>query len=217
MKLSRYFSAAAAVMMMFSMTACNDKKDGSTEEKKNYSSIVTEVVVPQATEAVAAAKDGPRLFINDVKGKAGETVKVTISIENAEKKWNMCGFHITFPDVLKPVMFDEEERLVEKELGGASQYNSGSIAMSWENNKTDYLIENNLGSIFFTEIFEKNRGLDGDVVSYFLQIPEDAKAGTEYPVEFMYIEGDMFTNEEMDKSMEKYVFENWKGGKIIVE
>jgi malic enzyme len=47
--------------------------------------------------------------------------------------------------------------------------------------------------------------------------PEDAKAGTEYPVEFMYIEGDMFTNEEMDKSMEKYVFENWKGGKIIVE
>ena len=53
--------------------------------------------------------------------------------------------------------------------------------------------------------------------SFFFQIPEDAASGTEYPIDFMYIEGDMFTNTAEDKSMEKYVFENWRGGKIIVE
>lgn len=217
MKFSRYFSAAAAVMMMFTMTACNDDKSGSTEEKKNYSSIVTEVAVPDATDPIVAAADGPRLSINEVKGKAGETVKVTISVENADKKWNMCGLHITYPDILKPVMEDAEERLVEKELGEASKYNSGAIAMTWENNKTDYLISNNLGSLFFTELFEKNRGLDGDIVSFFFKIPDDAKAGTEYPVDFMWMEGDMFINAEKDKSMEKYAYENWRGGKIIVE
>jgi hypothetical protein len=119
--------------------------------------------------------------------------------------------------VLDPVMMDEEERLVEKVLGDASKYNSGSIAMEWVNNKTDYLIDNKLGSIFFTEIFEKNRGLNGDVVTFFLEVPEDAASGTEYPVDFMYIDGDIFVNEAQDKSMEKYVFENWKGGKITVE
>lgn len=217
MKLSRCFSAAMAVMTMFAMTACNDKKNSSTGESDEYNKIVTENYVPEATEPVVAAKDGPRLYINDVKGKAGETVEVTISIENAERKWNMCGFHITYPDVIKPVMFDAEERLVKKSIGEAAEYNSGSIAMSWENNKTDYLISNNLGCIFFTAIFDGDRGLNGDVVTFSLNIPKDAKPGTEYPVDFMWIEGDVFTNEAMDKSMEKYVFENWRGGKIIVE
>ena len=217
MNLSRYFSAAAAVMMMFTMTACNDDKGGSTEEKKNYSSAATEAAVTEATEPVVAAKDGPRLFINDVKAKAGEVAEVTISIENAEEKWNMCGFHITYPDILKPVVAMKEDNIVKNKLGPASEFNNGSVAMEWVNNKTEYLTSNKLGSIFFTEIFNANYGLDGDVVTFYFEIPDDAESGTEYPVDFMYIEGDVFSNMEQDKSMEKYVFENWKGGKIIVE
>ncbi len=217
MKFSRFFAAAAAVTMALAMTACSDKNDSSSSSSQNDHTITPSIAPTEATEPVEAAADGPRLFIRDTTVKAGETAEVTIYIENAERQWNMCGFHITYPDVLDPVMMDEEERLVEKELGDASKYNSGSIAMEWVNNKTDYLIENQLGSIFFTEIFEKNRGLDGDVVTFFLEVPEDAVSGTEYPVDFMYIDGDIFVNEAQDKAMEKYVFENWKGGKIIVE
>ncbi|MBR5512772.1 MAG: hypothetical protein IKV85_02145 [Ruminococcus sp.] len=217
MKFSRFFAVAAAMTMAFAMTACSDKNESSSGSSQNDHTLTPSLSPTEATEPVEAAADGPRLFIRDTTVKAGETAEVTIYIENAERQWNMCGFHITYPDVLDPVMMDEEERLVEKVLGDASKYNSGSIAMEWVNNKTDYLIDNKLGSIFFTEIFEKNRGLNGDVVTFFLEVPEDAASGTEYPVDFMYIDGDIFVNEAQDKSMEKYVFENWKGGKITVE
>ena len=143
--------------------------------------------------------------------------EVTIAIENAEAAWNMCGFHITYPEELIPEMMDAEERLVRKKMGEASEYNAGSVAMEWVDNKTEYLITNKLGSIFFTEIFDSDYGLNGDVVTFYLKVPEDAASGTEYPVDFMYIDGDVFSNVAGDKAMEKYVFENWKGGKIIVE
>jgi hypothetical protein len=214
MKFSRFFAAATAMTMAFVMTACNNKNNSSSQ---NDHTITPTAAPTEATEPVVAAADGPRLFIRDTTVKAGETAEVTIYIENAERQWNMCGFHITYPDELKPEMMNVEERLVRKKLGEASEYNAGNIAMQWVDNKTDYLISNNLGCVFFTEIFDGDYGLNGDVVTFFLEVPEDAASGTEYPVDFMYIDGDIFVNEAQDKSMEKYVFENWKGGKITVE
>lgn len=223
MKFSRIFAAAAAMTVMASAVSCNKKED--TEEKSNiryYYSTEAPTEAPTAppvvsTEPVEAAADGPRLSINNVTAKAGEVAKITISIENAEKAYSMCGYHITYPDILVPEMIDEEKRFVKKEMGDASEYNAGSVAMEWRDNKTAYLVENKLGSIFFTEVFDGDYGYNGDVVSFFLKVPEDAESGTVYPVDFMYIEGDIFQNMAKDAAMEKYVFENWKGGSITVE
>ena len=219
MKFSRFFAAVSAMAIMISMAACGEKKSNTDtgENKIIMYDKPTEATTKAPTEYVEAAADGPRLYIEDVTAKAGETAQVTIYIENAEMAWKMCGFHITYPDVLVPEMLDYENRYVRKKMGEASEYNIGSVAMEWRDNKTEYLTSNKLSSIFFTELFDADHGLNGAVVSFFFQIPEDAASGTEYPIDFMYIEGDMFTNTAEDKSMEKYVFENWRGGKIIVE
>jgi hypothetical protein len=220
MKISKIFAVVTAMAAMMSMASCSDDK--KTSEGTGENSIIrydkpTEAPTAAPTEAVEVASDGPRLSIKDTTVKAGEVAEVTIAIENAEAAWNMCGFHITYPEELIPEMMDAEERLVRKKMGEASEYNAGSVAMEWVDNKTEYLITNKLGSIFFTEIFDSDYGLNGDVVTFYLKVPEDAASGTEYPVDFMYIDGDVFSNVAGDKAMEKYVFENWKGGKIIVE
>lgn len=220
MKMGSILAAAAALTFLTLMTACGDKTSNSGTGENSvitYSNDTSEAPEAAPTEEIKAAEDGPRLFIRDVSAAPGEVAEVTITIENAAAKWNMCGFHITYPNVLKPEMEDVEERMVEKELGDASKYNNGSVAMEWQENLPDELTSNNLGSTFFAEMFEKDHGLDGDVVTFFLKVPEDAESGTEYPVNFFYLDGDMFQNVAKDKAMEKYVFENWKGGKITVK
>lgn len=220
MKTSRIIAVAAALTALVSAVSCNGKEQKSYTSPEN--SIITydfptETPTAAPTEVIVAAKDGPRLSIKDATAAPGEIAEVTIAIENAKAAWSMCGFHITYPNVLKPEMIDAEQRMVMKKTGDASEYNVGSVAMEWQENLPDDLTSENLGSIFFTETFEGNHGLDGDVVTFFLKIPEDAVSGTEYPVGFYYLDGDIFQNKEKDKSMEKYVFENWKGGKITVK
>lgn len=219
MKLIRIIAAAAAFTAAVSMVSCSS---GTSESSSTGNPIIT--YVPQTepptaapTDPVVAAADGPRLSVRDVEVAAGDIAEVTIVIDNAYRKWNMCGVHIKYPNVLKPEMLDAEERLVRKKMGDASEYNVGSTAMEWQFNLPPELEENNLGSIFFTEIFGDDYGLDGDVVTFYLKVPDDAESGTEYPVDFFYLDGDVFSNKANDKSMEKYVFENWKGGKITVK
>ena len=151
MKISKIFAVVTAMAAMMSMASCSDDK--KTSEGTGENSIIrydkpTEAPTAAPTEAVEAASDGPRLSIKDTTVKAGEVAEVTIAIENAEAAWNMCGFHITYPEELIPEMMDDEERLVRKKMGEASEYNAGSVAMEWVDNKTEYLITNKLGSIF---------------------------------------------------------------------
>lgn len=222
MKLIRIMAAAAALTAAVSMVSCSDGQGELSSSTGNpiityvpYTEPITDA--PEPTEPVVAAEDGPRLSIKDVEVAPGEIAEVTVMIENAEMKWNMCGFHITYPNVLKPEMFNAEERLVKKSMGDASEYNVGSTAMEWQDNLAEELVANNLGSLFFTEIFGEDHGLDGEVVTFYLKVPDDAVSGTEYPVDFFYLDGDIFTNSAKDEAMEKYVFENWKGGKITVK
>ena len=136
MKISKIFAVVTAMAAMMSMASCSDDK--KTSEGTGENSIIrydkpTEAPTAAPTEAVEAASDGPRLSIKDTTVKAGEVAEVTIAIENAEAAWNMCGFHITYPEELIPEMMDAEERLVRKKMGEASEYNAGSVAM--EKNK----------------------------------------------------------------------------------
>ena len=78
----------------------------------------------------------------------------------------MCGLHITYGKDLEPVMSDAAQSMVEFDLGDASKRSSGSVCMLWESSLPKELTDNDLGSIFFTEIFDGDKGGDGEIVKF---------------------------------------------------
>lgn len=224
-RLKRLTSVLLAVGVLMSLTACGDKKNNSsTSEGESQRTFPNEVVTAQPKETqsateVVAAEDGPRVYIGNTTAKAGEYAEVTLYVENAEKNWSFCGLHITYPDVLEPKMFEfgDEENLVDYSRGEASKYSSGATAMLWTENVPEEITSKNLDCFFFAEMFSDDYGLDGDIATFQLKIPEDAESGTVYPIGFYYMDTDTFQNMEGDLSLQKYTFENLKEGSITVE
>lgn len=221
----KIISAVMAVAVVSSLTACvGDQQPVNTprETEPPTTEAATEAPTEPATKKdsmadVEAAADGPRLYVGDTTAKAGEMAEVTLYVENADMQWNMCGIHLTFPDVLEVDMMDVEQRLIKYSRGNASTYSTASVGMLWVNNLPEALTSQNLGSLFFTEVFDGDHGLDGDIVTFYLKVPEDAESGTVYPIGFFYLEGDKFINKNNDYSLQKYAFENWEAGSITVE
>lgn len=217
--IKKIISVFMAVGMLASLTACGDKKpnsDNSDSQSTEPYKLLTDVSAPTTTE-VKAASDGPHLYMGNTTAKAGEYADVTLYVENAEMKWNMCGIHMTYPNVLEPEMLNVEERLVMFTRGQASNYSTASVAMVWINNLPEELTSKNLGCVFFTEVFDGDNGLDGDIVTFRVKIPDDAESGTVYPLGFYYMDTDKFINNSKDLSLQKYAFENWQEGSITVE
>ena len=220
MKISRIFAAVTALAALSSMVSCGDKKKEENSSENSIINYEEPTVQPETREKVEAASDGPRLSIKDTTAAPGETAEVTVSIENSTANWNMCGVHLTYPNVLKPERFDDtepEDRTLMLHTGDATEYCSGAIGMEWLDNLPDEIVSENLGCLFFAVMFSGNYGKDGDVITLYLKIPEDAESGTEYPINFYYYDGDIFSNMEEDKAMEQYVIENWSGGTITVQ
>lgn len=225
-----------SILMVLCVFACScgDKKDSSytSPESSGQSSIkgieTTEKVaeVPDSSEAiknkfkdVPDAESGPLISVNNVKAKAGETAEVTVSVKGADLNWSMCGIHLTYPNVLDCVRDEKDTSSVKFEKGVASEYNTGFISLEceWQNGTPEELMEKNLGALFFTVMFNGNDGQDGDIATFYFDVPEDAKSGTVYPIDLYYMETDMFRNTEGDMSLEKYAFENFQAGSITVK
>ncbi len=220
------------VMAAACMTGClEDKKSSSTEsETTTASESVTEAVTDESGEEISEsmelmrvkfkdipeAESGPVIKISDTSAKPGEIAKVTVSVTGAENKWNMCGIHITYPDVLQCQIENEEDLTAKYELGEATKRNAGFVAMDWQRNLAPELVRDKKRSVFFTTMFQDNNGMDGDIVSFFFKIPDDAQPGTVYDLGYYYMDSDMFRNLENDMSLEKYAFEHLEGGSITV-
>jgi len=214
------------------MTGClEDKKSSSAEsETTTASEAVTEVFTDESGEEISEsmelmrvkfkdipeAESGPVIKISDTSAKPGEIAKVTVSVTGAENKWNMCGIHITYPDVLQCQIENEEDLTAKYELGEATKRSAGFVAMDWQRNLAPELVRDKNRSVFFTTMFQDNNGMDGDIVSFFFKIPDDAQPGTVYDLGYYYMDSDMFRNLENDMSLEKYAFEHLEGGSITV-
>ncbi|MDE5620190.1 MAG: hypothetical protein K2I80_06690 [Ruminococcus sp.] len=225
---------ALALILCITAVSCSSKEDSSytSPESSGQSSIKgienpDEVVrISDSSTAmenkfkdVPTVESGPLISVNNVTAKAGETAEVTVSVKGADLNWSMCGIHLTYPDELDCVLMEEETNSVEFTKGVASEYNTGFIALEceWQNNPPEELIKKNLGALFFTVMFNGNEGQDGDIATFYFDVPEDAESGTVYPIGFYYMETDMFRNIEGDMSLEKYAFENLQTGSITVE
>ncbi|MDE5855031.1 MAG: hypothetical protein K2H19_08230 [Ruminococcus sp.] len=223
-KLKRIISAVVAMSVLASMTACGDKSNNMSESSLSSESSQTERTFPAdevtepPTEPISAAADGPRLYIKDTTAKAGEYAEVTLAVENANMNWYVCGLHITYSDALEPMMFEGgDEKDMDYTLGDASRRNSGSVTKLWRSGLPDEITEKNMGCFFFTEVFSDNHGLDGDIATFYLKVPEDAESGTVYDIGFYHMDSDLFMNKEEDLSLQMYAFENWKPGTVTVE
>lgn len=198
---------AAAVLMFTALSGCRDNSSSVTVISGADGGA-------QVTEA--AAPDGAVLKLGDITASPGETVEIPLSVTGTGEGWALCGLHITYPEELKPVIKNAEDRTVEYELGEASQDSMSSICMEWQDNKTDYLINNKLGCIFFTQMFQGNGGTDGEIARFCFEVPLNAKSGDVYPFDFYYMESDLFMDETQNTAYQALAFENWQGGTLTI-
>ncbi|WP_028517861.1 cohesin domain-containing protein [Ruminococcus flavefaciens] len=216
------------------MTGCLDSdKKGSTDQNDQNTAAATEAAEPVTDENgeemsesmelmrikfkdVPEIESGPLIKMSNTEAKPGEIAKVTVSVTGADKKWSMCGIHITYPDVLECQLDDEEELIAEYELGKATEHNSGFVAMDWQRNLDPELTREHKRSVFFTTMFQDNNGKDGDIATFFFKVPNDAQPGTVYELGYYYMDSDMFRDLDANMSFEKYAFEHLEGGSITV-
>lgn len=225
---------ALTAVICLTAVSCGEKKENSysspkVSESSMVNSIETQNDVAEITDSKKAmeekfkdvpdADEGALISISDTTAKAGEIAEVTVSVKGVDLKWNMCGIHLTYPEELSCIYRENDNKNLKFKSGKASEHNSGIIAMEWkkENNPPEELVKQNLGSLFFTATFDGNEGQDGDIITLYLKIPENAESGTVYPIGFYYMNTDIFSNAESDPSFEKYAFEHIQTGSITVE
>lgn len=205
----------SAVTMALSLCGCEKKKNSTDAVYGDASAFETEF------ENTEDASEGPLLSISNTTVKAGGTAEVTISVKNTDNKWTMCGLHIVYPDLLECVMDNEETRDPKMTVGDALKGSAGTVARLWKDNLPEKLSSVKKKSVFFTSMFNGNSGGDGDLVTFYFNVPADAKTGTVYDFDFYYYNSDqakdMFRIGEENSSAEKYAFTHWQGGSVTVE
>lgn len=202
-----------------SVNSSVDSVSTNNNNNHNIDLLESRAVMNEKYKDVPVASEGAVISVSNTTAKAGEIAEVTVSLEGKDIKWNMCGMHLAYPEELKCIYPEDEEIMLEFEQGEAVKRNTGLIVMEWkkENNPPAELVNKNLGSLFFTVTFNKDDGKVGDILTVYFKVPEDAKSGTVYPIDFYYMESDIFKNLNNDPSFEKYAFEHTQAGSITVE
>ena len=222
---------AVVAVLCLSVFSCSEKNNSAPEVNSgivmstgDYDSDT--INLPESKKAmeqnfkdVPDSDNGPLISIGNVTAKAGEIAEVKVYVEGADLNWSSCGIHLTYPDILQCVYPENDNMFLKYKAGVASEFNTGIVAMEWKKESTPpaELTENGLGTMFFTVMFSGNTGQDGEILTLYLKVPEDAESGTVYPVGFYYLATDMFRNTDNDSSFEKYAFEHMKAGTITVE
>lgn len=226
---------AFAAVLCISAFSCSEKNANSysspesSRESPTLSAVedINDVMkIPDSKAAmeknfkdVPDVDKGPVLSISNTTAKAGEIAEITVSVKGADHNWSNAGIHLTYPDVLKCVYEEDDDKNLKYSEGEAIEKRNGIVTREWkkENGPPEELAKQNLSVLFFTVMFKGNRGQDGEIIKLYLEIPEDAESGTVYPLDFYYMVTDMFRNAEADKSLEKYAFTHTKAGSITVE
>jgi hypothetical protein len=210
----RITAAAAALLTAFSAMAGCSKENESVPEENTFDS---ENAFNEIYKDVPDSEEGPLLKIKDTTAPAGGVAEVTVTVSNADLKWNICGLHIIYPEELDCINQREGEPDAKFKAGPAAEGASLQAAMEWFGVKTEEMAQRKVGSAFYTAAFTENYGGDGDIVTFYLQIPEDAESGDTYDVDFYFYETDLFKGTSNDMSFQKYAFSHWEGGTITVE
>ena len=228
----KFKTLAVVAVLGLSMFSCGDKSENSGPELNSGIVMNTggydsdTMNLPESQKAmdenfkdVPDVAEGPVISVGNTTAKAGEIAEVKVYIEGADLNWSNCGIHLTYPDVLQCIYRENDNMFLKYKAGVASEFNTGMVAMEWkkESNPPAELTEKGMGTMFFTVMFSGNEGQDGEILTLYLKVPEDAEPGTVYPIGFYYLVTDMFRNINNDTAFEKYAFTHMKPGTITVE
>lgn len=129
---------------------------------------------------------------------------IELSVSGAEGKYGPTGLHIEFDERLKLKKLDGEYA----EKGPALKRIGAGVSQE------DMLDENGEPHcVFVITGGSENKGRDGVMWTFCVELPEDVKEGDLFPIQIAYRKGnstgDLFTNREQDKDgrlMEAWVF-----------
>ena len=223
--LKKTAALAAAALMALTLASCGDTKSSSAETpEKSSSQADPEARFPESDAMfkekfgnVPDAEEGPVLSFSNTEAEPGGVAEVTLSIKGAEGKWSMCGIHIVHPKELVCRIAHEEDLSLERTLGDACDDNLGFVTRKWVNDLPEELEKNGLGCFFFTTLFDQYGGHDGDIVTFYFDVPKDAEPGTVYPIEIYYRNTDMIRDIAQDPSFEKYAYSHAIAGSVTVK
>lgn len=220
MKKSLYAIISFILISCSLLTACEDKKKSSeidsTISESSMSSSQSETDI--TSETTNKKKKGPVLSISKTEAKAGETVDVTVSLKGADRKWSMCGIHLTYDKRLECVAMENDPTVPEYESGEAIRDMMAFVALIGNDDMPEELTDGGKkGCLFFTTMGNGDSGRDGKIVTFKFKVPEDAKPGDVYELSFYNREGDMFLNSSEDEKFQNQAFSNWESGSVTVK
>lgn len=124
--------------------------------------------------------------------KENPVVQVNLSVSNAEYKYAVTGFHVSYDERLTPVT---------NRVGRAAD--RGEAAKYLLNTQQTF----GTHGIFVTTGGDENIGTDDVLWQFHFRLPEDVQVGDVFPVEILYENGDLFKNKEDDS--ESYEMQAW--------
>ena len=172
LKLCYHDGDSKTVTSGFSVSVFDSSTEGTktvtvTYEGKTTTFTVT-VVKPEVDE------NKPQITVSNEKGMPGETVTVTVTIENN-------------PGILNALLtleFDAGVELIKVERGDAL----GNLNMT-----TSGVLQS--GCKFLWDAVDTADLTDGIMLTLTFRIPEDAQDGTAYAIKFSYVDGDIADND----------------------
>ena len=215
MEIQKYYSLASVLTpsyydseQLWNIIENNETIDSGTSNLKwrtadldnDYDTGSLNVLDSDAKPILSVSK----LLYDNVNEAAGQTVKVTISLSGADKKYTYSGFHVYWDDRLTLATEEmknntlecvtPEEAISEQKIMAQPVGRKGVFLNAYSYNNT--------------------KGFDGDMWSLYLNVPSDAQNGDVYPIDIVYENceqvHDCFTSDdpytEESKLMQAYLF-----------
>ncbi len=180
--------------------------------------VLTVSSIPSAISASAAGYPKLSLLADGEAvhyAKAGDVVEVTYNVTGAADGWCSTGVHFSFDKRLSVEM---------SPVTGKPKFKRGEAGELLDAYKIEYMdhtaypdqIKPDQMCIFLATACSNDWGQDGAIASFNFTVPENAKSGDVYELEFWRLDTDIFTDKAENQAMQDYAFSHWTGAEIRI-
>ena len=201
--LSAAVSAVLGITSAFSAASMSALADTYTGGG-NASSAVTK---PELTVSVDGVKYGTVFTFDEIKSMDNK-VTFSLNVSGAKQAYSSVGIHLNYSNALKIAKDDDGFEMIDS---GKAVSKLMVLEPKVDPTIPDY--DPNMNGYFLCAFGGVNYGNDGEMWSFTVELPADAKAGDVYPIDIFYkateAAEDIFINKENDDdglNMQAYAF-----------